>query len=40
MPSSSGKAMVAPMPRSTVRRAMAFFVIIMTPTSSVGTADS
>src|SRR5688572_31851784 len=33
MPSSSGKATVAPRPRSTVRRGMAFFVVIMTLTS-------
>ena len=34
IPSSSGSAKVAPMPRSMVRRGMAFFAIIMTLTSA------
>src|SRR5688572_3433889 len=33
MPSSSGKASVAPRPRNTVRRGIAFFVMIIAPDS-------
>ena len=40
MLSSSGSATVMPRPRSTVRRGMAFFVIIMTLLSSAETRDS
>ena len=36
IPSSNGNASVAPTPRSTVRRGMAFLAIIMIPTSASG----